>query len=65
MGKTFRRGGNERGYYSPGKSIRDKRQKGGTNRSNWADESNYDDFSKTNKKGRKFDPERDNDNGWY
>ena len=22
MGKTFRRGGNERGYYSPGKSIR-------------------------------------------
>mgnify|MGYP003123986801 FL=1 len=64
MGKTFRRGGSERGYYSPGKSIRDKRQKGGTNRSTWADESNYDDFSKTNKK-RKFDPERDNDNGWY
>ncbi len=64
MGKTFRRGGSERGYYSPGKSIRDKRQKGGTNRANWADESNYDDFSKTNKK-RKFDPERDNDNGWY
>ena len=62
MGKTFRRGGSERGYYSPGKSIRDKRQKGGTNRSTWADESNYDDFSKTNKK-RKFDPERDNDNG--
>ena len=27
MGKTFRRGGNERGYYSFGKSIRDKRQK--------------------------------------
>ena len=27
MGKTFRRGGNERGYYSPGKSIRDKRAK--------------------------------------
>ena len=64
MGKTFRRGGSERGYYSPGKSIRDKRQKGGTNRSTWADESNYDDFSKTNKK-RKFDPERDSDNGWY
>jgi len=39
MGKTFRRGGNERGYYSPGKSIRDKRQKGGTNRSNWADDT--------------------------
>ena len=64
MGKTFRRGGSERGYYSPGKSIRDKRQKGGTNRSTWADESNYDDFSKTNK-NRKFDPERDSDNGWY
>ena len=64
MGKTFRRGGNERGYYSPGKSIRDKRQKGGTNRSTWADESNYDDFTKTNKK-RKLDPERDNDTGWY
>lgn len=27
MGKTFRRGGNEQGYYSFGKSIRDKRQK--------------------------------------
>ena len=27
MGKTYRRGGSERGYYSPGKSIRDKRQK--------------------------------------
>ena len=32
MGKTFRRGGAERGYYSQGKSLRDKRQKG-TNRS--------------------------------
>ena len=64
MGKTYRRGGNEGNYYSFGKSIRDKRQKGGTNRSTWADESNYDDFTKTNKK-RKFDPERDNDTGWY
>jgi hypothetical protein len=26
MGKTFRRGGSEQGYYSYGKSIRDKRQ---------------------------------------
>ena len=43
MGKTFRRGGNEGGYYSFGKSIRDKRQKGGTNRSNWTDE-NYENF---------------------
>jgi hypothetical protein len=33
MGKTFRRGGSERGYYSPGKSLRDKRQRGGSNRS--------------------------------
>ncbi len=63
MGKTFRRGGNERGYYSPGKSIRDKRAKGGTNRSNWTDESNYDDFSKNKK--RKFDSKRDDDGGWY
>ncbi|AON98205.1 hypothetical protein LIS061010_051 [Synechococcus phage S-RIM2] len=63
MGKTFRRGGSERGYYSPGKSIRDKRQKGGTNRSTWADESNYDDFQ-NNKKGRKFDRTTEED-GWY
>ena len=62
MGKTFRRGGNERGYYSPGKSIRDKRAKGGTNRSNWGD--NYDDFQPKKNK-RKFDPETDNDTGWY
>ena len=66
MGKTFRRGGNERGYYSPGKSIRDKRAKGGTNRSTWGDDSNYDDFqSKGSKnKGRKFDAV-DDDGGWY
>ena len=33
MGKTFRRGGSERGSYYPGKSIRDKRQNnGGTHR---------------------------------
>lgn len=64
MGKTFRRGGNERGYYSPGKSIRDKRAKGGTNRSNWGD--NYDDQQPNNKKNsRKFNPEYDSDNGWY
>ena len=29
MGKTFRRGGSERGSYYPGKSIRDKRQNNG------------------------------------
>ena len=34
MGKTFRRGGAERGYSSPGKSLRDKRQSSkSTNRS--------------------------------
>lgn len=63
MGKTFRRGGNERGYYSPGKSIRDKRAKGGTNRTNWG-EDNYDNQSKTSRR-KKFDPEKDNDTGWY
>jgi len=36
MGKTFRRGGSEQGYYSPGKSLRDKRQKGSTSHSTWA-----------------------------
>lgn len=40
MGKTFRRGGNERGYYSPGKSLRDKRQKGTNRSSKW--EESYD-----------------------
>lgn len=40
MGKTFRRGGNDRGYYSPGKSLRDKRQRGGFSRSNY---DSYDD----------------------
>ncbi|AMO42831.1 hypothetical protein BJD43_gp199 [Cyanophage S-RIM50] len=65
MGKTFRRGGNERGYYSFGKSIRDKRQKGGTNRSNWGDDSNYDDFqSKGNKNARKYDTQFEDDGGW-
>ncbi|AYR01785.1 hypothetical protein [Synechococcus phage S-E7] len=67
MGKTFRRGGNERGYYSFGKSIRDKRQRG-TNR--YATEDNYhgeydNRKSKADRKNRKFDPEIDNDNGWY
>jgi len=39
MGKTFRRGGAERGYSSPGKSLRDKRQRG-TNRSEFRDDKN-------------------------
>ena len=41
MGKTFRRGGSERDYYSPGKSLRDKRQRGGSNRTTSWDEDNY------------------------
>ena len=41
MGKTFRRGGSERGYYSPGKSLSDKWQKGGTNRSKWEESYDY------------------------
>tara|TARA_B100000427_G_C15046152_1_gene393429 strand:- start:67 stop:237 length:171 start_codon:yes stop_codon:yes gene_type:complete len=39
MGKTYRRGGSERGYSSPGKSLRDKRQRG-TNRSEYRGEDN-------------------------
>ncbi len=42
MGKTFRRGGAERGYYSPGKSLRDKRQRGSTKRSYREDSYEYD-----------------------
>tara|TARA_B100000035_G_C20982608_1_gene546194 strand:- start:900 stop:1085 length:186 start_codon:yes stop_codon:yes gene_type:complete len=54
MGKTFRRGGAERGYYSPGKSLRDKRQRGGgSNRTTSWEEENY---SKKNKsKKESFD----------
>ena len=64
MGKTFRRGGAERGYYSPGKSIRDKRQKGGTNRSNWGEES-YDNYqSKTTKGSRKRQQIEYDDDVW-
>ena len=41
MGKTYRRGGAERGYSSPGKSLRDKRQRG-LNRSEFReDKTNY------------------------
>jgi len=63
MGKTFRRGGSERGYYSPGKSIRDKRQRGGTNRTNWGD--NYDENfqSKGSKRNNRTQFESDDD-GW-
>lgn len=61
MGKTFRRGGNERGYYSPGKSLRDKRQRG-TNR-NWEyDESSY--SMKDTPKKRKHKDSFDVEEGW-
>ena len=49
MGKTFRRGGAERGYSSPGKSLRDKRQRG-LNRSEFREDSKDKYRSKTNKK---------------
>tara|TARA_R100001082_G_C4253994_1_gene112677 strand:+ start:342 stop:527 length:186 start_codon:yes stop_codon:yes gene_type:complete len=50
MGKTFRRGGAERGYYSPGKSLRDKRQSSkGTNRSY----ESYDEYSTKRQSGSK------------
>ena len=61
MGKTFRRGGAERGYYSPGKSIRDKLQRGGTNRSTWADESYDNNQSKGRTKGKRISEFDDND----
>ena len=52
MGKTFRRGGSEQGYYYGGKSLRDKRQKG-TNRSSFREESyDYDRSKKGNNKSR-------------
>ena len=55
MGKTFRRGGNERGYYSPGKSLRDKRQRGGSNRTaSWDYEDNYQ-SKKNNYKKESYD----------
>ena len=49
MGKTFRRGGAERGYSSPGKSLWDKRQRG-LNRSEFREDSSDKYRSKTNKK---------------
>lgn len=58
MGKTFRRGGSERGYYSPGKSLRDKRQRGGSNRTSSPSSWEYDDNNqpkKTKSKKESFD----------
>lgn len=63
MGKTFRRGGSERGYYSFGKSIRDKRAKGGTNRTNWGDD--YNEKTKESKsKGRRTNSVEFEDDSW-
>ena len=65
MGKTFRRGGAERGYYSPGKSIRDKRQRGGTNRANWGEDSNDNYQSKGDNSNRKAKRNVEyEDDGW-
>ena len=56
MGKTFRRGGSERGSYYPGKSIRDKRQNnGGTYRVPKGDNAHYEKDSKGSRKPREFE----------
>ena len=52
MGKTFRRGGAERGYSSPGKSLRDKRQRG-VNRSEFR-EGNHNNY-RPNEKSKKYE----------
>ena len=62
MGKTFRRGGNERGYYSPGKSLRDKRQRGSNRSLNEYDDS-YQFKDKSSKKS-KYSETSDYDEGW-
>lgn len=56
MGKTFRRGGAERGYSSPGKSLRDKRQRG-LNRSEFREDSSDKYRSKTSHKTKYQDEE--------
>jgi hypothetical protein len=61
MGKTFRRGGAERGYYSPGKSLRDKRQRGSNRNLSEYDDS-YQFKDKSNKKSKYNEsPEFDGD----
>lgn len=62
MGKTFRRGGAERGYYSPGKSLRDKRQRGSNrNLSEYDDSHQFKD--KSNKKS-KYNESSEIDGDW-
>lgn len=59
MGKTFRRGGSERGNYSFGKSIRDKRQRG-KNRSTQGDYSHgYQSKGEKHRKSVEYD-----EDGW-
>ncbi len=50
MGKTFRRGGSERGNYSYGKSIRDKRTR--NSKSNFLEDTNGN--YKSNKRKQRF-----------
>ena len=63
MGKTFRRGGNERGYYSPGKSLRDKRQRGGFSRSNYDSYDESYQSSKNDNRKSKYKESFDNLDG--
>ena len=62
MGKTYRRGGNERGYNTYCKSIHEKRQKSNTNRSNW--DQNYDTNRSNKGKSRKVNTEYE-ESEWY
>jgi hypothetical protein len=64
MGKTFRRGGNERGYYSPGKSLRDKRQRGGSNRNITDYDDSYTQKGKTSKSNIKHNQTSEYDDQW-
>jgi hypothetical protein len=57
MGRTYRR--NPDDYYSYGKSLREKRQRGGT-RSNWESFE-----AKGSKKKKKWDQESDSNMNYY
>ena len=53
MGKTFRRGGSEKGNYSYGKSIRDKRSR--NSKSSFSEDSfDYQCINKPNKTNRRI-----------
>jgi hypothetical protein len=62
MGKTFRRGGAERGYYSPGKSLRDKRQRGSNRNLNEYDDSHQ--FKDKSNKKSKYNETSEFDGDW-